>query len=304
MSTSTQRSLLVCTLVLGATACGGDDEEFTPAPPFENPGHVATWATASSAVGVYSHAYQHIAVADGQGSYADADCPVIEDDGTTWSATGGCTDSRNEEWTGSATVVRNGGDRELTFDDFNGVSGTVNVREIEVERHEFEVELDIGGFTTIDYMGSVQGGYNTRTLWNGSGTVTRDGFIAPNGEVEASTLDEVIDNDVCAGQPVSGTTTLKSGEDTAVITYDGETDCDDEKQAALAVNDEDRGFVEGVNCSAAPRGSAVGAAGVPLLLALGWWRARARRRSSEAGFRPCGARVRSAAPDRQGLQAR
>ena len=94
---------------------------------------------------------------------------------------------------------------------------------------------------------------------------------------------EVVDNDVCAGQPVSGRTILKSGEDTAEITYDGETDCDDEKQALLTVNDEDRGYVSDITCSVvAPAG---GARGGPfaLLLALAAPLARRGRHRNRLG---------------------
>jgi MYXO-CTERM domain-containing protein len=273
MPTSHLRIALCTTIMLGATACGGKDEEFTPAPPFDNQEHVSTWATSASAVGVYQHVYKPIAIADGNQTFEDPECPVVEDDGTTWIATGGCTTTNSDgvetEWEGTVTIVRDGNDRSLTFDGFEGKHGSFDLREVETDRYEFDADFDVGGFTFIEYMGSVQGGYDQRTLWNGSGTVKRDGFIAPNGEVEASTIDEVVDNDVCAGQPVSGRTTLKSGEDTAVITYDGETDCDDEKKALLTVNDEDRGYVSDINCSVgAPAGG--GRRGVlgALLLAL------------------------------------
>jgi hypothetical protein len=274
--------------MLGVTACSGDDQEFTAAPPFENTEHVSTWATAASAVGVYLHVYQPMAIADGQQSFADPECPLVEDDGTTWTASGGCTDSEGDEVEGSVTIVRggeDGNDRSLTFDGFEGKHGTFELRELEAGRFEFDADFDVGGFTFIDYMGSVQGGYDQRTLWNGSGTIIRDGFIAPNGEVQASTIDEVVDDDVCAGQPVSGRTILKAGEDTAVITYDGETDCDDHKNAELSVNDEERGLVSGINCSVRAPGGGRGALGALLfaLLIPAARRARHWRRCALAG---------------------
>jgi MYXO-CTERM domain-containing protein len=76
---------------------------------------------------------------------------------------------------------------------------------------------------------------------------------------------------VCAGQPASGSTTLTSGSDTAVITYDGESDCDDKQNAQLSVNGEDRGLIDGIDCSLRPGGARGGSsvAGAVLLLALG-----------------------------------
>ena len=280
MATSKMRIALCTTIVLAISACGGDSgEKFTPAPPFDKAEDVSVWATNASAVGVYQHVYQPIAMADGEQSFADPACPVVEDDGTTWTASGDCTASDGEEFTGTVTIVRDGASRSLTFDAFQGNDGSFELREVEAGRYEFDADLDIGGFTFIEYMGSVQGGYDQRTLWNGSGTVKRDGFFAPNGEVEASTIDEVVDNDICAGQPVSGRTTLESGEDTAVITYDGETDCDDEKKAILTVNDEDRGFVSDINCSLRqrPGGGAGGLAIALIVLGLGVVRVRARQ---------------------------
>jgi hypothetical protein len=235
-------------------ACSDEGDEFTPRPPFEDTEEVKTWATTASAVAIYANVHQDIAVFHGEQSYPDASCPVVEDDGTTWTAHGGCTDSEDKEWKGALTIERDGDDFVLTYDGFEGHEGTFSVRQVEPELHEFEAKLVFGGFTTVDYKGTVQGGYAGRTIWNGSGSVERDGFFPPNGSVQATTLAEIVDNDVCAGQPVAGSTTLTSGDDVAVITYDGETDCDEEKNALLTVNDEDRGMIDGINCSVgAPR---------------------------------------------------
>jgi len=269
MPTSRMRIALCTTIVLGTSACGGDSgEELTPARPFDRNEDVSGWATSASAVSVYQHAYEPIAIADGERSFADPECPVVEDDGTTWTASGDCTASDGEEFTGTVKIVRDGATRSLTFDTFQDNNGTFELRELEAGRYEFDAKLDIGGLTVIEYMGSVQGGYDQRTLWNGSGTVKRDGFFGPNGEVEASTIDEVVDNDVCAGQPVSGTTTLKSGNDTAVVSYDGGTDCDDDQNAQLTVNGEARGLVSGISCSLRAPGSGGRSALGVLLLAL------------------------------------
>ena len=248
-------------------ACGDSGGVFTPPPPFEDEEEVKVWATTASAVAVYSNVHQDIAVFQGQQTYADPSCPVLEDDGTTYSASGGCTDSEDKEWKGKLTIERDRDDFLLDYDGFDGHEGTFSVHQVEPALHEFEAKLVFGGFTTVDYIGSVQGGYDQRTIWNGSGTVERDGFLPPNGAVRTNTLNEIVDNEVCAGQPASGTTTLTSGEDEAVVTYDGESDCDENKNAKLSVNGEERGMIEGINCRAAAAG-APGGCGPSALLAL------------------------------------
>jgi hypothetical protein len=279
MRTPTLTSLAVCSpLALALAACGADGEAFTPPPPFEDKERVKVWATTASAVAIYSHVHHDIAVFMGRQSYADAACPVIEDDGTTFSATGGCTDSADKEWKGKLTIERDSDDFLLVYDGFEGHEGSFSVHQVDPTLHEFEAKLVLGGFTSVDYVGSVQGSYDQRTIWNGNGTVERDGFLPPNGTIEAHTLNEIVDDDVCAGQPASGMTTLRSGEDEAVITYDGESDCDENKSAKLIVNDQERGMIEGVNCRAA-RAGAPASRGLATLLGLcgAAWRLRRRR---------------------------
>ena len=244
-------------------------------PPFRNEEDVQVWATSASAVGVYAHAYEAIGVADGQLTFSDPDCPVTMDDGTTFTITGGCTDASDREWTGEATVTREGDDRTLRLDDFNANVGTVSLRLTAPSEHEFDADLVSGGVTTITYSGTVVGDYGSSTLWNGSGRVERD--FPPTGVVEATTADQVVDDDVCAGQPVSGSTTLHAEGDTAVVTYDGATDCDPDQNARLSVNGKDRGLVSGIMCAMGSGGR--GASSFPFgLFALTLLLARSRRR--------------------------
>jgi hypothetical protein len=238
----------------------GSDEKFEAAAPFDDVENVKVWATSASAVAVYSHAYEVLAVADGALGFADPACPQTSDDGTTLIVTGGCTDTNDRAWQGRATVVREGGARTLTFDGFNDNDGTVAVRVLEgpmleIATREFDVELVIGDVTKIRYSGTVEGDYAGPTLWNGTGRVTRTGFIEPTGSVEATTVDEFVDDEVCSGQPVAGSTTLHARNDTAVVTYDGATDCDSEQNASLVVNGKDRGLVSGIACTVAAVGA-------------------------------------------------
>ena len=268
--------LVTCVALSWLTGCANDD--FKSTPPFEKLSDVQTWATSSSAVSVYTHGYKLIAVADGKDAYEDATCPALSDDGTTLTVTGDCVDDVGHDWKGQASVVRDGDDRSLTLDKFEGDDGTFTTHLVSANRHEFEVHLVGGGVTTIDYTGSVRGDYGAQTIWNGNGHVQRQGVISPNGAVDASTLDEVVDNALCAGQPASGSTTLTSGSDTAVITYDGESDCDAKQNAQLSVNGKDRGLIGGISCSLRGAGAGGGslAALAALVLAVGALRLRRR----------------------------
>ncbi len=236
--------------------------------------HVRTWANTASALAVYQTAFEPIAFVDGETTFPDAACPTVTDDGTTATITGGCSETDGTMWYGSATVVRttNGG-RSVTFDGYGSVSGdetlvrttgTFALVTVSATDHTFDAELVRSGGTTTsyDYVGRVQGTYGTETVWNGNGTVTRDGPLAPIGTVEASTVDQRRNDDVCAGQSLSGTTTLDADERTAVITYDGATDCDADEDAEWSLDGVAQGSVTGILCSV----SAVGASASSSLL--------------------------------------
>ena len=271
--------LLPFALALLSVAGCSSDEPFKPAPPFDKLADVRVWATSASAVGVYSNVSQVIAVADGQEKYKDAACPVLSDDGTTFTATGDCQDSDGHDWKGKATLTRDGDDRSLSLSNFEGDKGTFTLHQVKPELHEFEAHLQLGGVTTIDYSGSVQGDYGIKSTWNGSGHVKREGFFAPTGAVDATTIDEVVDDAVCRGQPASGTTTLKEGGDTAVVSYDGDSDCDSDQKAQVSVNGVDRGLVDGISCAVRASGAVRGSNAFALSLVLSLVLLRLRRRS-------------------------
>jgi hypothetical protein len=148
------------------------------------------------------------------------------------------------------------------------------VRETGTDTYEFTVSMVVEGgmTTTIEYEGTVSGDFDTPTTWNGSGQVIRDGVLPPTGTVDAVTDDQYFD-DVCP-EAASGTTTLQSEGHTAVITYDGATDCDDDAAALWSVDGDDRGTIEGVTCAVST--TAGPAALTPLLLLPLAFRRRAR----------------------------
>jgi hypothetical protein len=251
---------------------------------------VRAWANLASALAVYVMVYQPIAVADGEETFADPMCPTLSDDGTTLEITGGCTDADGNEWIGSATIARSGaGNRELTLDGFGTPgdqrSGEAQIRRIDEMTHEFDVGLvhETDTVTTYDYSGEVVGDYGVPTVWSGSGTVSREGDEVPSGRIEATTTNEVVDSTACSGQPASGNTTLRDRHgNTAIITYDGSIECDEEQAASYTLNGEPQGEITGIACAMSPRHRGdrpVGVLGVVLaLVSLAALRKRRRPR--------------------------
>ncbi len=263
---------------LFALACGGGD-------PLEEGDDVAGWANSASAFGVYTLAHEPLGVANDAFQFNDAACPATSDDGTTVVITGGCEDSEGRAWDGEVSVVRRDQGWSLTFDHFGDdrfggmarVTGSFEVDRQAADLHSFEADLDRDGGieSNIAYSGTVTGGYQGPTVWNGSGSVSRDGVTINSGSVDAETVDQVRDNDVCAGEGVSGTTTMTSAEHTVVVSYDGDTDCDDQDSARWSLDGEDQGLVTGVTCSAG--GGAGGPAAALLLLLAAVYLGRRRR---------------------------
>ena len=270
------RSIAVAALLAAACKSGGD--------PLERPEDIAGWANSASAFGVYTLAHEPLAFTNDTFSFADPDCPATRDDGTTVVITGACTDADGRAWDGEVDVARREGGWSLTFDGFGDdrfggmarVTGTFEVDEQRENMHSFDADLERDGGieSSITYSGTVEGGYEGPTVWNGSGHVSRDGITINSGAVDADTVDQLRDADVCPGEGVSGTTTMVSDEHTVVITYDGDTACDDEDAARWSRDGEDQGLVNGVTCSA---GSPAGA-GCALLVFLLVLPLRRRRR--------------------------
>lgn len=264
--------------------------------------NIQLWANRVSALGVYLNFHEELAFSAGEHEYPDSSCPVVSEAGDVITIEGDCTEEGGKQWVGSVTIERSGdGDRELTYSDFGAFSdpdqqstrsGTVVVRRINDSLHEFDVDLGHASdvTTTIEYSGSVEGGYTGRTVWNGSGTVSRAGSVSPTGTVSVNTVAQVIDSEECSGQPASGQTTISNDEHVVVVTYDGASDCDDDEAARFSVDGEDRGELTGIMCRVSPtlgRGdwssAALGAFG---LLAAAGLRLGRRRRTTAAAPSP------------------
>jgi len=269
------------------SAMAGEGGEGDPGT-LSNEDDLRVWANAVSALGVFTNIYQLVAVADGEDTFADADCPTTTDDGTTLEIDGDCIDSSANEWIGRATVVRSGGDRTLTYDGFgtrtntgdDTQTGTAHIVEVDADDHDFDLSLVHDGEVTItfEYEGHVTGDYGTRTVWSGSGDITREGGTGPLGTVHATTANEVVDDTVCQGAPSSGTTVIDNDRaESVVITYDGNSDCDSDQAAQYSVNGTPRGAITGIAC-AVSRGFRGDRSLGALLLALGVGLAVRRRR--------------------------
>ncbi len=262
-----KRSIAAAALLLVGCKASGD--------PLERPEDIAGWANNASALGVYSLAHEPLGFANDAYSFADPDCPATTDDGTTVVIIGGCTDSDGRAWDGEVEVVRRDGGWSLSFDGFGDdrfggmarVTGSFEMDEVEPDLHSFDADLDRDGGieSRVVYSGTVEGGYEGATVWNGSGNVSRNGITINSGAVDAETVDQVRDGEACPGEGLSGTTTMISDEHTVVINYDGDTDCDDDDAARWSLDGEDQGLVKGVTCTA---GGPAGAASALLLLLL------------------------------------
>jgi hypothetical protein len=271
--TNTMTAVLLAAALAGCGAAPLDDET-----------NVSTWTNAGSAVAVWANVNDPIAFAEGHHDF-DPACPVTSDDGTTVTIEGGCSEYEGADWTGSATIVRDGGDLSLTLDDYGAdpeergtLRGTFTLTEESALTHSFDADLvhEGGITTTLHYSGTVDGDWDTATTWNGEGTVERDGMVEPTGRVSVSTTDEVLDDALCAGQAASGKTRIDDGDHVVVVTYDGATDCDSQHAAKWSFDGEDRGLVGDIYCSFAPGASRPAPwAGMFLLAAVLWIRRRA-----------------------------
>jgi hypothetical protein len=275
---SKRRRLVPIALVLVLTACQSDRVE---------PQDVATWANTGSALGVYTHLHTPVGFTLGEASFVDPTCPMTDDDGTTVTITGGCTDSDGQRYEGEITITRVDGPRdlELSFsnyghgeDEIGHISGTASVSPLDGSAYSYGVDLVNEGFgvtVDIDYSGTIVGDFGQPTLFSGSGTVIRKGF-APTGTAEVSTVDQLVDDAVCSGQSVSGETTIEIDGQVIVVTYDGETDCDEEQAARWSLDGKDQGLVEGITCAVTSGGSRPTAV-LCVLMLLGLGAARSRR---------------------------
>lgn len=237
----------------------------------------------------------------------NGNCPVVTVDGNTTTYEGGCSDAGGNRYVGRFTDRRDAAGSSsgtLSFDGFgteeteecaNGTTYTARqtldgtlTRGGSAAKGTFDIDMLMTGTgvtdtcqtstqrIAIDYTGEVDGGFPRTeqdflrvTTWNGKGRIGLDGL----GKAEVETVDEKLDANTCQTEAVSGSTTITSGENKAVITYDGAAQCTLDSSATWTLNGTAQGSLSGVGCSAVGTG-AVSAWG---LVALGGLLLRRRR---------------------------
>lgn len=249
--------------------------------------NVIAFASISSAPAVFAAGAAPVAL--GQFAGQNGGCPTVTQNGNSVTVTGGCTDGSGQTWSGTARSTETG----ISYNDFsiastdtcNGTTfntlTTFNGTMTPTSTGGFEADLryDLSGFDedscqAVDgtiawsYSGTSVAGTGESATWSGTGIIGMSGVgvdengditTAVDGMVEAETTDEVIDENACQDEALSGTTTIRGGTDTVVITYDGATDCDTESTVRWSLNGTDQGEIAGVACTVS--GTSSGAPG-------------------------------------------
>ena len=230
---------------------------------------------------------------------ADLDCPLVDGEFPTEGLPtepvtvtgGGCTNEQGVTYEGSFTFDQTG----IVYQDYQlsrpveGCEGLLSTQRYIGGNH---VNATESGFTAEALFAMMIDGIDSTdcstvasnfqfhvdatleeredgsTLFNGESTVllTND---AQDFTFQISTIDEVIDDSVCDSEPISGTNTLRTGNDEVVFTFDGDTDCDPEPTQMVSVNGAAPIEVSGASCTTAPGpvtlGWCVGLCGVFLI---------------------------------------
>lgn len=270
-------------LILALGACTPDDAKGTlnryPDATIATEQDALDWATIASAPNAFYQSYLPYFLI---GRYGGAGCPAVTETEAGRTYTGDCTDADGRTWLGVATES----ETEITYDSFGyaipseacggeetalfhgGITGVEQAGALDftldllVDVEDFDDDCHPeSGSIAILYGGTRAGGDSGPEVWNGAGELGSSEW----GRVEAETVEEVIADEVCPDEALSGTTTITAGRTTLVITYDGETDCDPASTVQWSLDGEAQGELRGVSCASGPRGGAW-ALGLVLLL--------------------------------------
>jgi MYXO-CTERM domain-containing protein len=293
--------VLVASFAIGCGGGGGggggalDDLDESPGTAED----MQRWLDDASAPALYAQAILPLAVA---GFSGDTACPVVVETDTSTTYDGGCTDTDGNEWIGHAEAngAAMSGTGQIVYDGFGfvgEVDGCVGMRgtmtwngvvdqtlnddgsltvdiDLRLDGDSFDADAGCAALVAtygVDYRLTMVEEGADRDIFSGSGRVgnSQDGVVA------VETEDEVIDDAVCGDEALSGRTTIAASGHTAVVTYDGATDCDTTSTVTWTYDGADQGEVEGVSCAAG--GSGGGAASL-LLIGLALVGVRRRRR--------------------------
>lgn len=202
-------------------------------------------------------------------------CPTVVESDDHAIYEGGCTDAEGNIWEGRMTSSGSG----LVFEDlsisspdeecggystmsWNGRITATGMPGSGLESATFHADtrIDVEGSDeqcqpstdtlAWDYEATMEEepGDDTWERWNGSGRIGN----SEDGSVAASTVDMIIDTNLCDTEPASGDTYIESGSTELRYAYDGETDCNGDGRINWYRNGEDMGRVEGYMCATSP----------------------------------------------------
>ncbi len=237
------------------------------------------------------------------GAAPEGDCPVVTSTNTGAVTQGDCTAEDGTVWYGTATTsgfkttyegfgvstateCADGGTNTAIYDGVVTMIPTqsggiqfeadllVHSYGVEDDCTLFDRELGVAYTGNSEYSGEDEDtdGQPDNQTFNGSGLFG----MSDAGQVHGTTDNELINSIVCDFEAASGSTTLTAGGQTAVITYDGATDCSEEATVTWTLDGVDQGELSGVSCSTSG-GLALGWA----LPALALLRRRTARKGSK-----------------------
>ncbi|KFE72087.1 MYXO-CTERM sorting domain-containing protein [Hyalangium minutum] len=309
MSASRLVPLLTSLVALSLTGCGGDGgaaeelDSYKEAK-LESGDDVKQWSGSASAVTIFFFSMTPMIAADlsQQGENA-INCPEVITEGSKKTYKGGCTDKSGKTWFGTAVtesfnqetstvgLIRyegfgygspktcGGGQTASSSLKVDGEIKGEGTQSTSKPTFDINFRMELGSVNEddctlksntmlIDYEGSFEP-MGDGQKWNGKGRIGS----ASIGKVEVSTVDQVLDTEACLNESLSGSTTLKAGKNTVVVTYDGATDCDDDSTAHWSLNGQDQGKMAGIGCSAGGGGMGLAWGALAALLLL-WPRRR------------------------------
>ncbi len=215
------------------------------------------------------------------GEPGEPDCPVVVDNGDAgMSITGGCTDFQGLDWTGSYVLtsttevvlraVFTGFGVDITDSACPDVAGRLLMDGLYTSEDGLAFALLLASDNlaiepddctlvddsfavdaTIEQAETVASDGSTTTVFS---SVAQAAMTLPTsaGTATVTTVEERINGGLCGTEALSGTTTFDAANGLAVITYDGETDCDPESTATWTLDGVDMGTLRGVSCSTGP----------------------------------------------------
>jgi len=301
MSASRPVPLLTFLVALSLTGCGGDGvaeelDSYKEAK-LESSDDVQPWSGSASAATIFFSSMTIMLVADLAHQGDDAtNCPEVITEGAKKTYRGGCTDESGKTWFGTAVteefsqeetslgVIRYEGFGYESTKPCGGQTAASSLKvdgEIKGEgsknssKPTFDINFRMAVSSVsddctvksdtliIDYAGGFEKLGNGQK-WRGKGWIG----TASRGKLEVSTEEQIIDTQACLHESISGSTTLKSGKNTVVVTYDGATDCDEDSTAHWSLNGQDQGEMAKIGCSAGGGGMGLAWGALAALLIL------------------------------------